>query len=112
MNSELNDITACIVGIGYVGPPLALAFSCHLKTIVSDVKFFEKKFSKTIRHSAPQSYPCARRNRINKNDYWAVSVTERCGGTIEDNDLRGNVEGAWEVSADSKPNLRRARNKE
>ena len=52
MNPELNDKTVCIAGLGYVGLPLALAFAGHLVTIVSDVKFFEKKFSKTIRHSA------------------------------------------------------------
>jgi hypothetical protein len=34
------------------------------------------------------------------------------GGTIEDNDLRGNAMGAWHISADSEPNLIRARNKE
>ena len=52
MNPELNNETVCVAGLGYVGLPLALAFSEHLVTIVSDVKFFEKKFSKTIRHSA------------------------------------------------------------
>ena len=53
-----------------------------------------------------------RRNRINKNGGWAVSVSHGGGGTIEDNDLRGNVMGAWNISADSEPNLIRARNKE
>ena len=53
MDHKLKDKTVCIAGLGYVGLPLALAFSRHLPTIVSDVKFFEKKFSKTIRHSAP-----------------------------------------------------------
>ena len=53
MTHRLTDKTICIAGLGYVGLPLALAFSRHLPTIVSDVKFFEKKFSKTIRHSAP-----------------------------------------------------------
>jgi len=53
MTHRLTDKTVCIVGLCYVGLPLALAFSGHLKTTVSDVKFFEKKFSKTIRHSAP-----------------------------------------------------------
>jgi hypothetical protein len=41
-----------------------------------------------------------------------VSVTNGGGGTIEDNALRGNAAGAWSVSADSEPNLIRARNKE
>ena len=52
MDHSLKDKTVCIAGLGYVGLPLALAFSRHLKTIGFDVKFFEKKFSKTIRHSA------------------------------------------------------------
>ena len=52
MDHNLKNKTVCIAGLGYVGLPLALAFSHHLPTTVSDVKFFEKKFSKTIRHSA------------------------------------------------------------
>jgi len=56
--------------------------------------------------------PTLRRNRINKNGYDAVWVHDGGGGTIEDNDLSDNVKGAWNVSADSEPNLRRARNKE
>jgi F-box protein 11 len=53
-----------------------------------------------------------RRNRINKNGYEAVWVNEGGGGTIEDNDLRDNSRGAWDVSADSEPKLKRARNQE
>jgi len=56
--------------------------------------------------------PTLRGNRINKNGYSAVWVHDGGGGTIEDNDLRGNTGGAWDVSADSEPNLKRARNKE
>jgi F-box protein 11 len=56
--------------------------------------------------------PTLHRNRINKNGYWAVWVTNGGGGTIEDNDLSSNALGAWYVSADSEPNLKRARNKE
>ena len=37
MDHRLNDKTVCIAGLGYVGLPLALAFSCHLKTIGFDV---------------------------------------------------------------------------
>ena len=37
MNLELNDKTVCIAGLGYVGLPLALAFSEHLTTIGFDV---------------------------------------------------------------------------
>jgi F-box protein 11 len=51
-------------------------------------------------------------NRINKNVGWAVWLHKNGGGTIEDNDMRDNSEGAWNISADSEPNLIRARNKE
>ncbi|MBI4277426.1 MAG: right-handed parallel beta-helix repeat-containing protein, partial [Armatimonadetes bacterium] len=53
-----------------------------------------------------------RRNRINRNGYNAVWVYGGGGGTIEDNDLRGNRRGAWDVSTDSASSVRRARNQE
>ncbi len=56
--------------------------------------------------------PMLRRNRINKNGYHAVWVYSGGGGTIEDNDLRDNRRGAWDVSPDSKPKLKQARNQE
>ena len=37
MNLELKDKTVCITGLGYVGLPLALAFSGHLRVIGFDV---------------------------------------------------------------------------
>jgi len=37
MNNNLSNKTVCIAGLGYVGLPLALAFSEHLKTIGFDV---------------------------------------------------------------------------
>ena len=37
MSQELSDKTVCIAGLGYVGLPLALAFSRHLPTIGFDV---------------------------------------------------------------------------
>jgi len=37
MDHRLKDKTVCIVGLGYVGLPLALAFSRHLPTIGFDV---------------------------------------------------------------------------
>ena len=37
MNLELKDKTVCITGLGYVGLPLALAFSEHLRVIGFDV---------------------------------------------------------------------------
>src|SRR3990170_5332877 len=52
--------------------------------------------------------PTLRRNRINKNGYEAVWVFEGGGGTIEDNDLRDNGRGAWDISDDSMPKVKRA----
>ncbi|MEA1868935.1 MAG: hypothetical protein U9N09_02115, partial [Euryarchaeota archaeon] len=37
MHHNLTDKTVCIAGLGYVGLPLALAFSRHLTTIGFDV---------------------------------------------------------------------------
>ena len=37
MDHRLKDKTVCVTGLGYVGLPLALAFSGHLKTIGFDV---------------------------------------------------------------------------
>jgi F-box protein 11 len=53
-----------------------------------------------------------RHNRINRNGYHAVRVYDGGAGTIEDNDLRDNARGAWNVTPDSEPNLKRARNLE
>jgi len=33
----MRDKTVCIIGLGYVGLPLAEAFSSHLKTIAFDI---------------------------------------------------------------------------
>jgi len=38
-----------------------------------------------------------RRNRINKNGHSAVWAYKEGGGTIEDNNLRGNAKGAWHI---------------
>ncbi|MFN2453615.1 MAG: right-handed parallel beta-helix repeat-containing protein [Pyrinomonadaceae bacterium] len=56
--------------------------------------------------------PTLRNNRINRNSYQAVLIYKGGAGIIEDNDLRNNAEGAWNISADSAPNVKRARNQE
>ena len=53
-----------------------------------------------------------RRNRINKNGLAAIWVIKGGGGLFEDNDLRENTRGAWDISDDSKPNVKAARNLE
>ena len=37
VSEDLTDKTVCVVGLGYVGLPLAEAFSRHLKTIGYDL---------------------------------------------------------------------------
>ena len=56
--------------------------------------------------------PVLRRNRINRNGIVAIWAPLKGGGDIEENDLRGNAYGAWKVSAESDPLLRRAGNLE
>lgn len=56
--------------------------------------------------------PALRHNRINKNGYEGVWIYEEGAGVIEDNDLRDNARGAWDISADSEPNVKRQRNLE
>ena len=58
------------------------------------------------------SKPVARNNRVNKNGDVGVYVARNSGGTFEENDLRDNLKGAWNISGDSKANVKRARNQE
>jgi len=45
---------------------------------------------------------CAlRRNRINRNRYEAVHVSNGASAAIEDNDLTGNARGALSIARDS-----------
>ena len=56
--------------------------------------------------------PTLRRNRINRNEHVAIAIRESGKGDIEDNDLTDNKLGAWEIAADSRDNVTRARNRE
>ena len=56
--------------------------------------------------------PTVRGNRINRNTYEAVWIREGGKGVVEDNDLTGNVRGAWDIAKDCEPNVTRARNLE
>ena len=53
-----------------------------------------------------------RQNRINKNGYEGIWIYENGGGIFEDNDLRDNIRGAWDIDDESEPNVKRARNLE
>jgi len=53
VSEELKEKTVCVVGLGYVGQPLAEAFSSHLKTIGFDiatekVKKINRKYDKKL----------------------------------------------------------------
>ena len=56
--------------------------------------------------------PTLRHNRINRNAYEAVWIYDGGRGALEDNDLTGNTRGAWDIAADCKADVTRARNKE
>jgi F-box protein 11 len=56
--------------------------------------------------------PVLRHNRINKNGSYAVQILKSSAGTIEHNDLRDNGKGAWYISEDSKPKVKRSGNQE
>jgi hypothetical protein len=40
----------------------------------------------------------------------AVRVSDGAGAVIEDNDLSGNLGGAWSIEDGGEPSVRRARN--
>ena len=56
--------------------------------------------------------PTLRLNRITKNRDRAIRVYDGGQGVFEDNDLRGNVKGAWEVSPECQDKVKRTRNRE
>ena len=66
----------------------------------------------TIHGQLTGGNPTLRRNRINRNEYEAVRIRQDGKGVIEDNDLTGNKQGAWDIAADSRGNVTRARNRE
>jgi parallel beta-helix repeat protein len=54
--------------------------------------------------------PILRRNRINKNAWAGIRIYEQGTGTFEENDLKENIKGAWEISEDSKAKVKLAKN--
>ena len=56
--------------------------------------------------------PTLRRNVIKNNGHLAIWIYENGGGTFEDNDLRDNSRGPWDISEDSEANVKRSGNKE
>ena len=56
--------------------------------------------------------PTVRRNRISKNGYEAIWVHDGGQDVFEDNDLRENAKGVWDISADCLDKVKRVRNQE
>jgi parallel beta-helix repeat protein len=54
--------------------------------------------------------PNVRQNRINRNNFEAVWIHLGGCGVIEYNDLRDNKRGAWDISEDSEPKVKRSGN--
>ena len=59
-----------------------------------------------------QSTLIVRSNRINRNAECALFIVGVGQVVVEDNDLTGNGEGAWQIHETDEPNVTRARNKE
>jgi parallel beta-helix repeat protein len=53
-----------------------------------------------------------RGNRIVNNGGFGVRVEGRGKGVFENNDLRGNKKGAWDIQKDNLPNVQRSGNLE
>ena len=51
--------------------------------------------------------PTLRRNRVHKNGWQAIHIHDGGAGTFENNDLRGNVFGAWDLAPNCLPNVTR-----
>lgn len=62
-------------------------------------------FGVSLKHG---SVATIRRCRINRNDQAGIYVEDKCSGSVEDCDLAGNAQGAWQSS--SRIRLHRKRN--
>jgi len=56
--------------------------------------------------------PGIRKNRISKNEYQAIWISDGGGGIFEGNDLRGNKREAWHISPDCLDKVKREGNLE
>jgi len=59
-----------------------------------------------------EANPILRRNTITKNGYEAIWLSDGARGTFEDNDLRDNARGAWDIAPDCIDNVVRKNNQE
>ncbi|WP_417914424.1 right-handed parallel beta-helix repeat-containing protein [Candidatus Electronema sp. JM] len=53
-----------------------------------------------------------RRNIITNNGKYGIWISDKGGGIFEDNDLRGNAEGAWLIDLGCEAHVQRSGNKE
>ena len=80
------------------------------KITIEDNEIFGNKLDGVVAETANNII--IQRNCINKNEFNAISIHKGCSGIIEDNDLRDNLKGAWDIDDESEPNVKRARNLE
>jgi len=71
LKTTVNDVVICIVGLGYVGMPLAEAFSKHMRVIGFDIN--EKKV-KTLQTQYPQLNLTADPKEIQQGDVVIIAV--------------------------------------
>ncbi len=72
VSEELKDKTVCVVGLGYVGQPLAEAFSSHLKTIGFDI--VEEKVNRINGHNGGKLLCTSNPASIKQADFVLICV--------------------------------------
>jgi len=75
--------------------------------IFEDNEIFGHVLSQVIVHSGGN--PTLRRNRIHDGKSFGISI-DNGHGTFEENDLRNNKKGAWDISGKSKSYIQRIKN--
>ena len=71
MNSNLNEKVVCIIGLGYVGYPLAKAFSKHFKTIGFEL---DKKKIRKLNNECEKLELTINPSKIKMADYVIIAV--------------------------------------
>lgn len=80
-----------------------MAAKVHSRTTTSSITgWLELKSEEETRHCATTG--------INKNAYEGIWVHKGGGGTFENNDLRDNTKGPWDISDDSAKNIKQSGN--
>ncbi|MCI5226640.1 MAG: right-handed parallel beta-helix repeat-containing protein [Candidatus Electrothrix sp. AX2] len=95
-----------IISGGYFG---IVAYNNGQGTLESNEIFANRASGVEIKGGSSLTLRC---NRISQNGNVAISVHSGGSGIFEDNDLRGNTEGAWYIDPDCEANVQRRGNKE